>query len=195
LFGFEWSEIAVIAVVALICIGPKDMPVAIRAITRTIKKMRRMASEFQTHVDDMLRDADLHEVSDTIRDMRGMSMRGAITRAIDPDGSVTRSIADPFHDRPVPPASARPISPHPVAEHNVTEHMIPERPFLERRVPAAGPPPDFLPPSARPPATIQPPMPPWAMPDFVPPHQELGHQELGHHEPADPEQAAGRENT
>ena len=133
MFGFEWSEIAVIAVVALICIGPKDMPVAIRAITRTIKKMRRMASEFQTHVDDMLREADLHEVSDTIRDMRSLSVRGAITRAMDPDGSITRHIADPFTDRPVPP---------------VTEHNIPDRPIVT----ASGPPPDFLPPGARPPA-------------------------------------------
>ena len=137
MFGFEWSEIAVIAVVALICIGPKDMPVAIRAITRTIKKMRRMAGEFQTHVDDMLREADLHEVSDTIRDMRGLSVRGAITRVIDRDGSITRSIADPFQEHPVPP---------------VTEQAVPDRPIQ-----AAGPPPDFLPPTARPPASIQPP--------------------------------------
>ena len=150
MFGFEWSEIAVIAVVALICIGPKDMPVAIRAITRIIKKMRRMAGEFQTHVDDMLREADMHEVSDTIRDIRGMSVRGVITRAIDPDGSITRNIADPFHDKPVPP----------VSEHNVAE----------RPAGPVQPPPDFLPPGARPPATIQPP-PSWASasPDFVPP--------------------------
>ena len=176
MFDFAWSEIALIGVVALVLIGPKDLPVAIKAISTTIKKMRRMAGEFQTHVDEMLREADLHEVSDTIRDMRGLSVRGAITRAIDPDGSVTRSIADPFHDRPVPPVSTL----------DVTEHTIPERPGPA----SVGPAPDFLPPGARPPASIQPPAPPWAAPDFVPPHQELGHHEPAHHEPA-----AGTENT
>ncbi len=152
MFGFEWSEIAVIAVVALICIGPKDMPVAIRAITRTIKKMRRMAGEFQTHVDDMLREADMHEVSDTIRDMRSLSVRGVIARTIDPDGSISRNIADPFADRPVPP---------------VVEHAIPERP-----IEAAGPPPAFLPPSARRPSSGQTFTPPWEQPDFLPPHHQ-----------------------
>ncbi len=152
MFGFEWSEIAVIAVVALICIGPKDMPVAIRAITRAIKKMRRMAGEFQTHVDDMLREADMHEVSDTIRDMRSLSVRGVIARTIDPDGSISRNIADPFADRPVPP---------------VVEQTIAERPIV-----AAGPPPDFLPPGARAPASSHAPRPPWESPDFLPPHHE-----------------------
>ena len=62
MFDFAWSEIALIAVVALIAIGPKDMPAAIRAVTDWIKKARRMAAEFQTHVDEMVREADLSEV-------------------------------------------------------------------------------------------------------------------------------------
>ncbi len=152
MFGFEWSEIAVIAVVALICIGPKDMPVALRAITGAIKKMRRMAGEFQSHVDDMLKEADLHEVSDTIRDIRGLNMRSAITRAIDPDGSVGRSLANPFHDRPVPP---------------VTERFVPPRPIIA----TSSPPPDFLPPGARPPAAPPPPPIVLGQPAFLPPKQ------------------------
>ena len=47
MFDFAWSEIALVGVVALIAIGPKDMPVAIRTMTTAIKKMRRMAGEFQ----------------------------------------------------------------------------------------------------------------------------------------------------
>ena len=74
MFDFSWSEIMVIGLVALICIGPKDMPVAIRAISRVLKKMRRMAGEFQGHVDEMLREADLAEVSNTLRDIRGMNI-------------------------------------------------------------------------------------------------------------------------
>jgi len=64
MFDFAWSEIALIGVVALIAIGPKDMPAAIKSVTDVIKKARRMASEFQTHVDEMVRDANLQEVRD-----------------------------------------------------------------------------------------------------------------------------------
>jgi sec-independent protein translocase protein TatB len=155
LFGFDGPEIMVIAVVALVCIGPKDMPVAIRAITGAIKKMRRMAGEFQGHVDDMLKEADLHEVSDTLRDLRGMNVRGAITRAVDPDGSIARGLTDPFHDRPVPPVAPYPVPPFAV----MTAHDVPAAPAI-----SAGPPPDFLPPGVRPPAAIHPPA-----PDFQPP--------------------------
>ena len=148
MFGFDGPELAVIAVVALICIGPKDMPVAIRAITGAIKKMRRMAGEFQGHVDDMLKEADLHEVSDTLRDLRGMNLRGAVTRAVDPDGSIMRGFSDPFADHPVP---------------TVTEQHVPGQPIVGAPLLNAGPPPDFLPPGVRPPVVMAP------APDFMPP--------------------------
>lgn len=103
MFDFSWSELAVIGVVALVLIGPKDMPVAIRAIAGIIKKMRRMAGEFQHHVDDMLREADLHEVRSTMRDLRSMNLRSTIERAIDPD----RVLTDPFSAHPVPEVPVR----------------------------------------------------------------------------------------
>ena len=78
MFDFAWSEFALIAVVAMIAIGPKDMPVAIRAVTGWIKKARRMAAEFQTHVDEMVREADLSEVSASINEIRNFDIRGQL---------------------------------------------------------------------------------------------------------------------
>ena len=88
MFDFAWSEIALIAVVAMIAIGPKDMPVAIRAVTGWIKKARRMAAEFQTHVDEMVREADLSEVRASINEIRNFDFRGEIEKTIDADGSI-----------------------------------------------------------------------------------------------------------
>ena len=99
MFDFAWSEIALIAVVAMIAIGPKDMPVAIRAVTGWIKKARRMAAEFQTHVDEMVREADLSEVRNSINEIRNFDFRGEIEKAIDPDGS----IRDTFASNPLEP--------------------------------------------------------------------------------------------
>ena len=97
MFDFAWSEIALIGVVALIAIGPKDLPVAMKAISEIIKKARRMAGEFQTHVDEMVREADLGEVRDSINQIRNFDLKGVIKRTIDEDGSLQRTLTeDPF---------------------------------------------------------------------------------------------------
>ncbi|KXV22593.1 preprotein translocase subunit TatB, partial [Gluconobacter japonicus] len=54
MFDFSFSEIALFVVVAMIFIRPKDLPVAIRTLSNGIKAMRRMAGEFQSHIDDMV---------------------------------------------------------------------------------------------------------------------------------------------
>ena len=97
MFDLAWSEIALIGVVALIAIGPKDLPIAIKAVAETLKKGRRMASEFQGHVDEMVREANLHEVRDQINELRTMDVKGRILNAVDGDGTMRRTIDDdPF---------------------------------------------------------------------------------------------------
>lgn len=98
MFDFlSWSHIAVIAAAALIFIGPKDMPVAIRSITTMLKKARRMAGEFQSQMDEVVREANLHEVRDSINELRGgLDVRKQIGRMIDPDNSIRSAFQDPL---------------------------------------------------------------------------------------------------
>ncbi len=82
--------------VALIAIGPKDLPVAIRTITGLIKKARGMAAEFQGHVDEMMREAN---VTDVVNDLKkatnmGKGIPGAMARKLDPDGLLHASAAE-----------------------------------------------------------------------------------------------------
>ena len=108
MFDFAWSEFALIAVVAMIAIGPKDMPAAIRAVTGWVKKARRMAAEFQTHVDEMVRDANLDEVRNQFNEIRNFDVKGHIERAVDSDGSLRSTFAtNPLE--PTVPAAATPI--------------------------------------------------------------------------------------
>jgi sec-independent protein translocase protein TatB len=100
MFDFAFSEIALIVVVAVVVIGPKDLPVAIKAVTGMIKKARRMAGEFQTHVDEMVREADLHEVRDSINQIRNFGVKGVVAAAVDPDGSLRST----FASNPLEPA-------------------------------------------------------------------------------------------
>ena len=107
MFDFAWSEIVLIGVVALIAIGPKDLPVAMKAVTDVVKKARRMASEFQTHVDDMVRDANLDEVRNQINEIRNFDIKGTLERAVDADGTIRQTFAgNPLEPTPAPADSA-----------------------------------------------------------------------------------------
>ena len=61
-FGFGYSEMFVVAVVAIIVIGPKDLPKVLRAFGKTVAKMRGMAREFQGHLDQALKETGFDEV-------------------------------------------------------------------------------------------------------------------------------------
>ncbi len=104
MFDFAWSEIALIGIVGLLFIGPKDMPVAIRTVTNLLKKGRKLAGEFQTHVDDMVREADLGEARDQFRQLRSYNVRGQIMKALDEDGSIKRT----FEQKPFAALGAQP---------------------------------------------------------------------------------------
>jgi sec-independent protein translocase protein TatB len=103
MFDFAWSELALIGVVALVAIGPKDMPVAIKAVATLVKKARRMAGEFQGHVDDLMKEADLSEMRDHLNELRSLNLRDTVQRAIDPDGTLRGA----FTERPPLPPVAR----------------------------------------------------------------------------------------
>ena len=99
MFGFSWSEIGVILVVALIVIGPKDLPVAIRTASAALRKMRGLANEFQGHVQDLLREADLADVGTELRNLRNFDLGSVMDRHIDPDGDL-RHAFDPASGDP-----------------------------------------------------------------------------------------------
>ena len=170
MFDFAWSEIALIGVVALIAIGPKDMPVAIKAVTNAIKKARRMAAEFQTHVDEMVRDADLSDVRNSINEIRNFDIKGTVERAVDPDGSLRSTFAsnplapDPVIHAPAPEAAEALSGDVAVAELTRPEpaDIVPLP--LE---PLPGGQDEELAPAFIPPAYAAKPEPP---PDFVPPN-------------------------
>ena len=102
MFDFAGSEILLIGIVALVAIGPKDLPVAIKAVSQMVKKARKMAGEFQTHVDEMVREADLGDVRNSFNDIRKMDIKSQLLKAVDTDGTIRKSL-EPVDFSPSPP--------------------------------------------------------------------------------------------
>lgn len=111
MFDIGWMELLIIGVVALIVIGPKDLPEVIRTVGGWMRKARQMAGEFQGHVDQMLKDADLADVKKKFDEVRGFDIKEEITKAIDPKGEMRDALSAPDLDTPSIGASSGAATP------------------------------------------------------------------------------------
>jgi sec-independent protein translocase protein TatB len=62
MFDIGWSELLVIGIVALVVIGPKELPGVVRMLAQNLGKLRRMASDFQSQFTDAMREMELAEL-------------------------------------------------------------------------------------------------------------------------------------
>lgn len=67
-FGLGTSELLVIAVVALIVVGPKELPTLLRAVGRMVGKVKALAAEFQGHLDDLARESGVEDVKKKVEE-------------------------------------------------------------------------------------------------------------------------------
>jgi|GraSoiStandDraft_34_1057297.scaffolds.fasta_scaffold308489_2 sec-independent protein translocase protein TatB len=102
-----WSEMAVIALVALVVIGPKDLPKAMKTAAFWVRKARKLASEFHSGIDQLMREAELEEARDAIRSASQMNVDRALESTIDPTGELNKALQPPSEaDLKAPPAPA-----------------------------------------------------------------------------------------
>ena len=78
-----WPELMLIAVVALIVIGPKDLPAAIRTVTTIIRKVRGMAAEFQGGLEEIARDSGIDDVKQSVEDVISYDAEAALKNIAD----------------------------------------------------------------------------------------------------------------
>lgn len=104
MFDIAWSELGVIAVVALIVIGPKDLPKVLRTIGQWTAKARSMARELQSGIDDMVRETELDELRKAAKQVSDFSIENEVKKTFDPDGSLEKQFAD--HNKSIMDATA-----------------------------------------------------------------------------------------
>src|SRR6266478_8726326 len=92
MFDIGWSEFVVIAVVALIAIGPKELPGVLRMVGQWMGKMRRMAAEFQGQFQDAMREAEMADLKKTFDDTTS-----GLTSVFDPvKNDIDKMVNDPM---------------------------------------------------------------------------------------------------
>ncbi len=89
MFGIDSPELLVIAVVALVVIGPKELPGMLRSWGKWMAQMRGMASEFRGHVDEMVRQADLDDVKKQLTATPGLDLQ-----ALDPTREIKSALQE-----------------------------------------------------------------------------------------------------
>ena len=103
MFDIAPSEFLLFALVALIVIGPKDLPKAMRVVGRFVGKARGMANQFRSGFDAMVREAELEEMEKKWKEenARIMAEHSSLT-----DFSAPVPAADPAQETPALPAPA-----------------------------------------------------------------------------------------
>ena len=102
MFDIGWSELVVIAVVALIAIGPKELPGVLRMVGQWMGKARKMAGEFQGQFQEAMREAemaDLKKSFDEVKDVATGMSPGNVMTSLQKD--VSDSLRLPDLDKPV----------------------------------------------------------------------------------------------
>src|SRR5437762_5863814 len=95
MLDFSWSELALIGVVALVVIGPKDLPKALRTAGVWVRKARTISREFQSSVEQMMREAELDEVKKQIESVAAVDIEKEFEKTVDPTGELAESLKPP----------------------------------------------------------------------------------------------------
>lgn len=102
-----WSEMAIIAVVALVVLGPKELPNALRTAAQWMRTARKLAREFQGGVDQIVREAELDEARKAVQQATKLNIGQEFENTVDPTGETRRQFnEDP--DKIIASSSATP---------------------------------------------------------------------------------------
>lgn len=96
MFDIAWSELLLIAVLALIFIGPKELPQVLHTLGKGMAKLRRSADDFRRQFEDSMREAGYEDLHKNIQDFRSLNpanqLKASIDRAINQEYTPTPSL-------------------------------------------------------------------------------------------------------
>jgi sec-independent protein translocase protein TatB len=123
MFGIDSSEFLLIAIVALVVIGPKELPGLLRTWGKWMAQMRGMASEFRGHVDEMVRQSDLDEVKKQLTASSGLDLQ-----SLDPTKEIRSHIEAGMAEGEKAIAEGKNVFDNPLAEPESAPQIAVETP-------------------------------------------------------------------
>lgn len=118
MFDIGWSELLVVAVVAIIVVGPKDLPRMLRAFGRLMGQVRRTANEFKSQFDEALRDAELDEARRSVEGLGRIDPLRDVRKEL---SDIKRTVDKPHVDQPETKKSLETVSPAAAKAETETE--------------------------------------------------------------------------
>ena len=147
MFDLSWSHIAILVVVALLVLGPKELPNAIRTGAQLLRTGRKLAGEFRSGMDELLREAELEETRQAITKAMSEGVEKTLAENVDPTGELKSAVSvNPLLEAPATEAGSAASDTTP----KFIEHDAPPAPAHS----IAPPPPDEA--GAPGPVTIEP---------------------------------------
>lgn len=124
--NFAWSEMLVIACVAIIVVGPKDLPAMLRQMGKAIGSVKRMAGDFQRQFNDAIKEAEL----DDVKDLTSTKGFGPLEDARKSMEELTKSVNEPVEAEPEieAPAVAVEPAPQPAAKKSAPRKTAAKKP-------------------------------------------------------------------
>ena len=126
MFDIGWGELLVIGVVALIVIGPKELPGVLRTLGQGMAKVRRMASEFQGQFNEAMREAEMADIKKSVDEMTSAARGIQYYDPLNPDGLEPKpetKVADPNEPVITPAPEEQALLPTP---ENATPSALPD---------------------------------------------------------------------
>jgi sec-independent protein translocase protein TatB len=122
MFDIGWSELLVIGVVAIIVVGPKELPRLMRTFGHYLGKVRHMAADFQHQFEEAVRDSEIDEAREAMQDFH------AEVSDVTPRGTVDKPLMMPTPAEPAPAALPAPKpKPKPRAKKPVPAETVPAK--------------------------------------------------------------------
>jgi sec-independent protein translocase protein TatB len=135
MFDIGWSELLVIGVVAIIVVGPKELPRLMRTFGHYLGKVRHMAADFQRQFEDAVRDSEIDEVRKAMQDFH------AEVSDVTPRGTVDKPLMMPSPADPAPAAAEAALpapkpKPKPRAKKSAPAKTVPAKTVPVKTIPA-----------------------------------------------------------
>ncbi|NNF76673.1 MAG: twin-arginine translocase subunit TatB [Rhizobiales bacterium] len=120
MFDIGATELLLIGIVAIIVVGPKELPKMLRAFGQFVAKMRGMAREFQSMFEEAARDTGMDDITKSVSDVKNFSVTDTVSRALDPVKDEFEEMKLDLDSEAPAPAPAEKPKADPIDEANKT---------------------------------------------------------------------------